>query len=103
MALQTLGKMDTTETYYKDVTYDMASLNATTAADLAITVPDVVAGVDEVSCVIPGVALNAGLQVVSAHVSADKTVTVRVYNTTAGALDPASTTWRFIMQRFGKP
>ena len=103
MALQTLGKKDSHNAWYSDVTVDPASLNGTTARDDTVTVPDVIAGVDECATVIPGVALNAGMFVVSAHVSADNTVTVRLYNSTGGAIDVASATCRFIFERFGKP
>lgn len=44
--------------------------------------------------------MNAGL-VFHAWVSADDTVTVRCTNTTAGAINPASATFRVVVERFG--
>lgn len=102
MALGTLGKIDTHDTWYADVTYDMASVNTVSVADRAITVPGVLYGVDECIRVLPPVALDYGLSVQNAHVSADDTVTVRVTNTTGGGIDAASGTWRFIIGRFGR-
>lgn len=80
------------------VTYDAASLAAGTAVDNAITVPGVLS-TDYCLAVLPPAALNGGFMVQLARVSAANTVTVRCFNTTAGALDPASGTWTFFIGR----
>lgn len=80
------------------VTYDPASLATLTIVDNAITVPGVLS-TDWVVAVVPPATLNAGLSVQSARVTANNTVSVRMYNSTAGALDAASGTWTFIIGR----
>ena len=72
-------------------TLDYGSIAAGAVAELTITVTGAVAN-DSV-LVGPPTTLNTGL-IVSGFVSAADTVTVRVFNGTAGAIDPASSTWR---------
>lgn len=72
-------------------TLDFASIAAGATAELTITVTGAATG-DAVS-VGPPSTLNAGLQV-TGYVSATNTVTVRVYNSTGSAVDPASSTWK---------
>lgn len=84
--------------FFTDVTYDAASLATLTAVDAAVTVPGVLS-TDVIIAVIPPAAWNAGLSVQSARVASANTVTVRIYNSTAGALDAASGTYRFVIGR----
>ena len=80
------------------VTYDPASLATVTARDDAVTVPGVLS-TDYVVAVIPPATLNGGMHVLTARVTAANTVTVRLYNSTAGAVDVASGTWIFLIGR----
>ncbi len=79
-------------------TYDPASLGAGAIVDNAVTVPGVLS-TDYCVAVVPPATLNAGLLVQSARVTANNTVTVRMFNSTAGALDAASGTWTFLIGR----
>lgn len=73
------------------LTTDVASIAAGAIATIAITVTGAASG-DPVVIGAPA-ALGAGL-LWSGYVSATDTVTVRIYNSTAGAIDPASATWK---------
>lgn len=71
-------------------TLDFASIAAGAVGTLTATVTGAATG-DFVIVAPPG-NLSAGL-VVSAFVSAANTVTIRIVNGTASAIDPASATW----------
>lgn len=75
---------------------NFGSISAGAVATATITVTGAVAG----DCVKVGVpaAFNAGLMW-SEHVTAADTVTLRVYNTTGGAIDPASGTFKATVVR----
>jgi hypothetical protein len=75
-------------------TYDPASLAATTARDDAITVTGV-AATDIVVGYQAAPALTSGLSIQEVRVSAANTITVRLNNASAGAIDGASGTWTF--------
>lgn len=79
-------------------TVDFPSISANTTGELAVTVPGVLATDHYVGCEIAST-LNAGLGVVGGYVSAANTVTLRVMNTTAGALNPASATMQIHVLR----
>ncbi len=79
-------------------TYDPASLATVTARDDAVTVPGVLS-TDYCVAAIPPATINGGLHVLAARVTANNTVTVRLYNSTAGAVDMASGTWTFLIGR----
>ena len=70
---------------------DFASIAADDEEELTITVTGANVG-DAVSIGAPA-AIDAGL-LWSGYVSVADTVTVRLRNTTAGAIDPASATWK---------
>ncbi|MEV8638100.1 hypothetical protein AB0395_41255 [Streptosporangium sp. NPDC051023] len=72
-------------------TLDFASIAAGAVGTLTVTVTGAATG-DFVIVAPPG-NLNTGL-VVCGFVSAADTVTIRVLNGTAGAIDPASSTWK---------
>jgi len=80
------------------VTYDPASLATVTARDDAVTVPGVLS-TDYCVAVVPPATLNGGMHVLTARVTANNQVTVRLYNSTAGAVDVASGPWLFIIGR----
>jgi hypothetical protein len=76
---------------------NFGSVAAQSFADLTITVTGAATG-DCVSLGVPTEAVTAGI-VYSAWVSATNTVTVRAHNYTAGALDPASGTFKAAILR----
>lgn len=80
-----------TQHYYASATLDFPSIPAASSAELTITVSEAVVGAQAVTT--PNGAPEAGL-VWSAYVSAANTVTIRVANVTAAAINPASRTWR---------
>lgn len=91
-------KQDGLAVFYRTATFDPASVAANITAEQDVTVADVMA-TDIALAAIPPVALNAGLGVVAVRVKALNTVTVRISNCTAGALDAASGTWTFAICR----
>lgn len=77
-------------------TLDFPSINAGATAELTMTVTGATVG-DAVFMGAPST-FNAGLTI-SAFVSATNTVTVRVFNGTAGAINPASSVFRAVIAR----
>lgn len=75
---------------------DFGSIGAGLSADLTITVAGAVAG-DPVAVGVPA-ALETGLTAF-AFVSADDTVTIRMVNNTAGAVDAASGMFRVVVHK----
>jgi len=73
-------------------TVDVASIAAGAIATFTITVKGAKADEEHAVALAPPSAIEAGL-VWSGFVSADDTVTVRLHNTTGGAVNPASATW----------
>lgn len=71
-------------------TLDFPSISAGAVAVLTITVTGAIAG--DFVTLAPPAALAAGLMF-AGFVSAANTVTVRLHNTTGGAIDPASAVW----------
>lgn len=84
--------------FYRTATFDPASVATITTAEQDVTVLDVRA-TDIVLSVSPPAALNAGLGVVGARVKSANTITVRLINTTAAAIDAGSGTWTFAICR----
>ena len=82
------------ETKVVDATIDFGSIGAVTTLTSNVTVAGARAN-DLVTLGLPAT-INAGI-VFNAHVSADDTVTVRAMNITAGAIDPASATYRIMV------
>lgn len=70
---------------------DFGSIAAGATAELTISVTGATTGA--AVALGPPAALEAGL-VATGYVSAAGTVTVRLHNTTGGAIDPAAATWR---------
>ena len=105
---QRIGKAVATDTIVFDLTprgptvlrgqatVDPASLGAASVANTAVTVTGVLSG--DVVEPIPPAAFEA-VAVQSAIASAN-TVTLRLVNGSAGAIDPASATWSFYVARY---
>lgn len=77
-------------------TFDPASCSASTTTESTATVTGV-ATTDICLAVIPPSSLNAGLGVVAWRVSAADSIVVRFSNSTAGAIDPASASYTFVV------
>jgi hypothetical protein len=80
------------------VTKDIASLLTDAIADETFTVPGVLS-TDYCVAVVPPVALEAGIVIQGARVTANNTVVVRVQNLSAGTVNAASGSWNFIIGR----
>jgi hypothetical protein len=93
-----LQKADHTATFTLDVSLDLGSQAPSTTTDNTVTVPGLLAG-DDIVGIVPPSGLNAGLAVSHARVTAADTVSLRMANATAGAIDPAALTYRFIVGR----
>jgi hypothetical protein len=91
---------------FNAVTLDPASVGIGAVADQLVTVAGVRFQDDQsnpidicLSAQEPA-AVAAGIVVVSCRVTADNTITVRLFNPTAGAVDLASGSWLFAVGRF---
>lgn len=73
---------------------DPPSIAAGTATDVAVTVTGVVTA-DHITA-IPPAAIEAGLVLLTARASGTNTVTLRLHNSTAGAIDGAARTWNIL-------
>jgi hypothetical protein len=78
-----------------DVTVDVASLAAATAVDTAVTVPGALVG--DTIVVQPLGTWPAGITAPQGRCLVAGTVQCRIANVTAGAIDPASQTFRFFL------
>ncbi len=76
-----------------------ASIAATTKAGTAVTVTGVVAG--DIVTAIPPSDLEDDLIPAGAVATAADTVTVYLYNASAGAVDGVAKTWTLLIQRVG--
>ena len=81
-----------------EVVVDVPSIAANITAEVAVAVPGVHVGDHYVGGEIAST-LNAGLGLVGGYVSAANQVTLRIQNSTAGALDPASATMQLTISR----
>lgn len=75
------------------VSVNPASINTVTLAEETVTVTGAAAG--DIVVVSPPAALDAGIAVVGAFVSAANTVKLRLYNSTGGSVDIAAGNWVF--------
>ena len=78
-------------------TLDFASIAAGAEASLTVTVTGAATG-DPVSLGLPA-AFTAGISVAGAWVSSANTVTIKLRNTTVGAIDPASGSYTVIVHK----
>ena len=78
------------------VTINPASLAAGAVANETVTVTGL--ATTDVVAVRPPVTIEAGIHVLSSDVSAANTLRVRVFNSTAGTVDPASASWTYVVQ-----
>jgi len=76
---------------FGSATLDFPSIAAGGNAELTVTATGAASG--DLVDLGPPAALEAGL-IATARVSAANTVTIRLYNSTAGAVDPVSATWK---------
>jgi hypothetical protein len=83
----------------ESATLDFPSTGANTYSDLTITVTGAADG-DVVSLGIPNGSMPAAAGTYTAWVSASNTVTIRVSNSSSGALDPASGTFKVLVTKF---
>jgi hypothetical protein len=74
---------------------DIASIAGATSAEQSVTITGVAVG-DLVIVMGPDAGLSVAVAITQAFVSAADTVKFRVVNPTAGALDPASATFRYL-------
>lgn len=79
-----------------EVTFNPASVAAATTAEQTVTVSGVKVG-DFVIAMKP--TLTAGVTIGNVRVSAADTVAIQFVNATAGAVDPGSETWKFLVFR----
>lgn len=86
-------------TYVKKaaVSVDLASIDTLAVVEATVTVTGAAAG--DAVLANPPATLTAGLMVAGAYVSAADTVKLRVYNSTAGAVDEAAADWVFTLIR----
>jgi hypothetical protein len=80
--------------YRMTASVDPPSIGVQTCAEVAVTLPGVLA-TDEVVAV-PPASLEAGLCLSGCRVSAADTVQLRLCNVTAGAIDGAARSWTFL-------
>ena len=74
-----------------------ANHTAVASVDTTVTAVDVRAG--DIIIAIPPATLEAGIAVQGCHTVVNGSFKVRTTNPTAGAIDPASATWTFLVFR----
>ena len=98
-----LQKWDFTGLFYIELTHDMASCAAgLSTKNIDVTTTDStypLMTTDVIVAVIPPAALTTGLTPQSARVVDGNTIAVIMDNNTAGAIDPSSGTWGFVVAR----
>lgn len=95
-----MSKADHHATYEVSVVADFTSVASVTAPEQTLTVAGVDPTTDECLAVVPQAgAMEAGVAIVACRVSAANTVAVKLVNPTAGAVDPASRTYKVILAR----
>lgn len=85
--------MDTT------ATLNFPSIAAATVAVLTVTIRGATPGPNSLVLLGPPSTIEAGL-IWSGFVSANDTVSIRLFNGTAGAIDPAAASWRVAVLRY---
>jgi hypothetical protein len=83
--------------YAFSVTFDPASVSSATSAEQDITVQGVKVG--DIVLAVNKPSATAGVGIVNARVKAANTVSLTYMNATAGAVDPASEVYTFIIAR----
>lgn len=106
MAYVAGAKTNADEVLRFTATYNPASLATVTKRTDTVTVTGVRYQdsdgnlIDRVISVVPPTALDAGIVVMRAQVTADDTISVDLYNSTGGSIDVASGTWEFFVGRY---
>lgn len=80
-----------------DITWDPAAVATITTAEQDVTVPGVLPGDIILSWIKP--TNTTGAMPVNARVKSADTVSVTFVNPTAGSVNPASETWKFVIGR----
>ncbi len=96
MTVGASGTKITQIVFYAQAT-DFTTVDTETVADQTVTVTGVTTS--DVITINPAADLEAGLLILQAYVSAENTVTVRLYNTTGAAIDPAQVTLNIVAIR----
>lgn len=78
-------------------TVDPGNHTAVASVDTTVTHADVLSGDSIIP--VPPAALEAGITVVGCHTVADGSFKLRTTNASAGAINPASATWTFLVFR----
>lgn len=78
-------------------TVDPANITAVASVDTAVTHADI-KSTDRVTAIAPAT-LEAGVAVQCCHTVIDGGFTLRLTNASAGAINPASATWEFVVHR----
>lgn len=94
MTIRALGNI--AKVFAVEVTFNPASVAAATTAEQTVSVPGVKVG-DIVTAVKP--TLTAGVTIGNVRASAADTVAIQFVNATAGAVDPGSESWKFLIFR----
>lgn len=82
---------------FGEVNINPAALAAGATAETAVALPAGTAAAGDLVFVQPPQALEAGLVPIGARISAADTLSVRLYNPTAAALDGAALTWTYLI------
>ena len=78
------------------VTVDPPNIGAVASGTLTVSLPNVAVG-DIVLGIPPNATFTAGLAVQTCEVTANNTVTIRITNASAGAIDGAALAWSFLV------
>ena len=77
------------------VAVDLPNIGAGAVGSVDVAIAD--AKTTDFAAVQPAAGIDDGLVPISAHVSADGTLTVKVLNTTGGGIDAASANWDYLL------
>lgn len=92
------GNVGPISAIYGQVVFDAASCGAAAITIQTVTIPDATPG-DTVLLTPPAAGLSVAVGVLPGYVSAANTAKVPFVNPTAGALDPASATYDYVLVR----
>lgn len=91
-------KTDATGVFWISATVDPGNHTAVTAVDTTVSHSDIRA--NDLVVAVPPATLEAGIAVQTCHTIAAGSFKLRTTNASAGAIDPASATWKFLVLRF---
>lgn len=94
----TQGLFDATNSFrFGEVSINPPAIAAGTAAEVAVVLPAGTAQAGALVLVQPPAALEVGLVPVGARISIADTLSVKLYNPTAAAIDGAALTWTYLI------